>query len=100
VNGQFRFALIAVATSLLCPTLPTRADYGAADPAAMLKLAAKLEDLRADGAQPLTLHARIAGKLGQQDLSGTYQLTWMSENRWHEELTLNGLKRVRDGAEC
>ncbi len=99
VNAQFRFALIVGATSHLCPTLPTRADHGAADPAAMLRRAAKLEDLRADGALPFALHARIAGKLGEQNLSGTYELTWVSENRWHEELTLNGFKRVRDGTE-
>lgn len=99
VNAHFRIALIVGATSLLCPTLPTRADHGAANPAAMLRRAAKLEDLRADGSQPFTLRARIAGKLGQQNLSGSYSLTWVSENRWHEELTVNGFKRVRDGAE-
>jgi hypothetical protein len=26
-------------------------------------------------------------------------LIWVSENRWHEELTVNGFKRIRDGAE-
>jgi hypothetical protein len=94
-----RFAFVAGVAWLLMALLPARADDQAGGAPALLARAQQLEDLRADGAVPFVLHAQIKATRGKQRVDGTYSLTWLDANRWHEELVLADFRRIRDGVE-
>jgi hypothetical protein len=79
--------------------LPARADGQAVESLSMIARARQLEDLRADGAMPFVLLAQIKATKGKQESHGTYSLTWVNANRWHEELLLDGFSRIRDGVD-
>ena len=94
-----RFAFVVGVAWLLTALLPARADDQAGGGLALLTRAQQLEDLRADGAVPFVLRAQIKATSGKQRADGTYSLTWLDANRWHEELVLGGFRRIRDGVE-
>jgi hypothetical protein len=96
MNSVSRFSFIVW---LLMALLPARADDQAGESLTMIARARQLEDLRADGAVPFVLLAQIKATKAKQEIDGTYSLTWVSANRWHEELLLGGFRRIRDGVE-
>jgi len=94
-----RFAFVVGVAWLLIALLPARADDQAGGALALLTRAQQLEDLRADGAAPFVLRAQIKVTRGKQRTDGTYNLTWLDANRWHEELLVGDFRRIRDGVE-
>ncbi len=99
MNSVSRFAFAVGVIWLLMPLLPAGANDQAGEPLAMIARARQLEDLRADGAVPFALLAQIKATKRKQENDGTYSLTWVNANRWHEELLLGGFRRIRDGVE-
>ena len=93
-----RFAFV-LGAALLMSLPPARADDHAGGAPALLARAHQLEDIRADGAMPFVLRAQIKATHGKQRADGTYNLTWLDPNRWHEELFMGDFRRIRDGVE-
>jgi hypothetical protein len=95
-----RFAFVVGVAWLLIALLPARADDQAGGAVALLARGQQLEDLRADGAVPFDLRAQIKATNGKRRVDGTYSLTWLDANRWHEELLVGDSRRIRDGVEA
>jgi len=98
VNRISATALIVMGAYLIGSAPSLRADDRTAS-LALLERAQASEELRANGATPFTLHASISVAIDKEQGSGTYTLTWLAENRWHEELRFADFVRIRDGVD-
>lgn len=98
--NRWAAATLAIAAIALLVVVPSaRGDDKRAESAAILERIRMLEDLRAAGGTPFVLEAQILATKGKSQTRGTYSLTWISANRWHEEVRLPDFARIRDGVD-
>ncbi|MGH9730499.1 MAG: energy transducer TonB [Candidatus Acidiferrales bacterium] len=66
--------------------------------AALISNALKISDIRAPGSPPFELHATLTVPVrNRKAATGTYTLTWVSHDRWREEIHFIGYSRIRFG---
>jgi len=65
-------------------------------PSTLLQRAAEVSDIRGSGATPFRLKAKLK-TYGGQPYEGIYELTWVSNDQWREEISIGNDKAIRIG---